>query len=83
MTKATPEIKATADKRNVRVTINGLTHLLFERERFVSMQSWLEKKTAEFVIEMTFKGGVTMLSYDSRDKWQVVLSELDRVLSGY
>lgn len=76
----TCKIEAAIEFDAVRITINGVTHLRFKRSKLLGMQSWVRQPTGQFFLELTFEGGVILADYDSREKWEAILQQLDSVL---
>ena len=61
----------------VNIQINGITHLMFDKSKFVGVQSWYVSKT-DCKIEVYLKHYVTIkLEYNSIDNWKAVLAILN------
>lgn len=64
----------------IRITIEGVLHLHVQRSKLLGVQSWVQSRTGHFLIEYTSQGGVVLCEYDSREKWETILSQLADVL---
>jgi len=63
----------------VKIYIDGLLHLSFYKNRLSGVQSWYHGPDF-YAIELTLSDAVITTEYDSREKWEQILRELDQVL---
>ncbi len=60
---------------SVNIFINGVPHLSFLKSKYLGFLSWYESST-DFRIEIYLKGVTLKTEYNSRTKWEAVLSIL-------
>lgn len=72
-----PSIRVERDFYAIRVFINDLLHLHIPAIGPIGLHSWVKPVHC---IELTWDGGSTVAEYDSREKWELVLSGLESVL---
>lgn len=61
-----------------KVYINGLLHISFRLEKFVGLQSWLDRGKNRYYIEYTFSDdGAILTEYDTKELWEGILDELN------
>lgn len=61
----------------VKVFINNILHLSF-KEKILSIQSWNEQNKF-WKIEIQTKNTITLIEYDSEDKWKQILNLLNQI----
>lgn len=63
-----------------KIYFGDTAHLAFVRREVVGFQSW--KSDGMFSIELTFRGGATILAeYDEPDKWKEVIALIESSLT--
>lgn len=72
-----PEIVVTYE--SIKIRFGGLLHLHLQRPIY-AVQSWVQERQAKFTIQYSTAGGEVTSEYDSREKWESILSQLDKVL---
>jgi hypothetical protein len=73
----TPEIIVSYE--SIKIRFGGLLHLHLQRPVY-AVQSWVQERQAKFTIQYTTGGGDVTSEYDDREKWEAILSQLDKVL---
>lgn len=74
------QIEVTPEFEGIAIRIGGVLHLYLERKKFLAINSWIMDGRKQFVIEYIMEGGSFIADYDSREKWEEILSGLDNVL---
>ena len=64
---------------SIKIYINNILHL-FIADRITSLQSWNNENNF-FIIEIKTKHNTTLLEYDSQDKWESIINELDKLVN--
>ena len=72
-----PEV--TVSYESVKIRFGGLLHMHLQRPIY-GVQSWVQERQAKFTIQYLTAGGEVTSEYDSREKWESILSQLDKVL---
>jgi len=73
----TPEV--IVNYESIKIRFGGVLHLHLQRPVY-SVQSWVQERQAKFTIQYTTAGGDVTSEYDNREKWESILSQLDKVL---
>lgn len=62
----------------VEIRINGLVHICWEKDEFVSLHSYISEKGRyiDYVIKVKFKTTSLRLGYDKKEKWEKILKLL-------
>lgn len=77
----TPSIEVAPEFEAIVVRIGGVLHLWIDRTKLLGVQSWVKVGKRQFYIEFSMEGGATILAdYDTREKWETILSGLQSVL---
>lgn len=66
------EIADNSGATSVCISINGIQHLKFLKEKYIGLQSWYVSKN-DFKIEIYLEGTTILLEYNSLEKWQAIL----------
>lgn len=72
-------VRHTIQSGMVKIYISDLLHLSFYKNQLCGIQSWYHGPNF-YVIEITLRDGVIVTEYDTREKWESILRELDAVL---
>lgn len=75
-----PPIEVTPEFESIAIRIGGVLHLWFDRSKLLGVQSWVKTGRRQFFIELTMEGGVITSDYDTQEKWETILSQLQAVL---
>jgi hypothetical protein len=77
------KIEVSSTEREVFIRFNGVTHFRVDRRRLIGLQSWIINRgrvTPTYAIQIYAEGSPEIsLEYDSREKWQEILHQLDGV----
>lgn len=75
------KIEVTSNEREIFIRFDGITHFRCERRELVGLQSWHVNRgrvVPTYAIQIyTARGLEIILEYDSREKWQEILRQLD------
>lgn len=80
MTKR-PLIEVTPEFEGIAIRIGGTLHLWLDQTKLLGVTSWIMDGRKQFFIEFVMVGGSISVDYDSREKWETVLSRLDSILA--
>lgn len=72
------EVSVTFDALVIKA--GGVLHLHLQRSKLIGVHSWIMGERKQFFIEYTLTGGAIVCDYDSREKWQSILDQLERLL---
>jgi hypothetical protein len=71
-------VKIVKKNNFIYIYISTLLHLVFKTDTYIGFQSWIDEDY--YIIEHYFNNGTTIKSkYDTKDKWQAILKELDLI----
>lgn len=73
----TPEVVVSYE--SIKIRFGGLLHLHLQRPIY-AVQSWVQERQAKFTIQYTTAGGEVTSEYDNREKWEAILSQIDKIL---
>lgn len=76
-----PEIEVTPEFEAIAIRIGGVLHLWIDRTKLLGVQSWIMDGRKQFFIEYLMEGGSFTADYDTREKWETILSKLDDALA--
>lgn len=72
-------IDFTSEFKDIRIYINGILYIQFERKNFIGIQAWVEgRKNRNFFIEIYTKYKTIKLEYDKEEMWKTILEILDK-----
>jgi hypothetical protein len=74
------DVKTELSQRSVKIYVNGIVHLNLKRSYILGYQSWIEGAKEPWVYNIEFslrRHQTVLLQYDMREKWGLVLRELD------
>jgi hypothetical protein len=72
-------IDFTSDFKDIRIYIDEVLHIQFERKNFIGIQTWIEgRKNRNFFIEIYTKYKAIKLEYDKEEIWKTILDILDK-----
>lgn len=76
------KIKPTVELKYNRIVIkfNGLLHVTFKRSNLISIQSWRQGENNYYIEYLFNEGNPLLTDYDSKEKWEEILKELEKVL---
>jgi len=72
-----PTITSLFEADNVKIYVNGILHLWFDRNELVGIQSWTEAAT-KFKIEYFFKTTSIICEYTDKEMWEEILKQIDK-----
>jgi hypothetical protein len=74
-----PKITWGGDFKNARIYINDILHIHFNKDNYISLQSWYNgsKKNKIFTVEITFKESTLLMEYVDYETWVEILRLLD------
>lgn len=72
-----PEVSISYESLKIR--FGGVLHLRLERPIY-AVQSWAQERQAKYTIQYTTAGGEVTSEYDSKEKWESILAQLDGML---
>lgn len=73
------KVELLIDHYTIRLMINDLPHVYIQRDEFIGFQSWADKKD-QYSIEFYTKTNSILTQQDNKDKWLLILSELNNKL---
>lgn len=72
------KISIKGDYKELKLYINDLLHLQYNKEGHLALNSWIEGyRNQKYVIEFLNEKGFVTLEYDNRPLWESVLKTLD------
>lgn len=75
--KFSTKVKATS----INIYINGKLFVLFKREQFIGLQSWLsDHSDAKFKVLIKLKDGDIEITFEKRDKFEAFLKEIENAI---
>jgi hypothetical protein len=74
------EIEVTPEFEAIVIRIGGIMHLWIDRTKLLGVQSWVKTGRRQFFIEFAMESGCITSDYDTREKWEAILSQLQSVL---
>lgn len=74
------QIEVTSEFEAIAIRIGGVLHLWIERPKLLAVSSWVMSGRKQFFIEFVMEGGTVTTDYDTREKWETILNQLQAVL---
>lgn len=74
------QIEVTPEFEGIAIRIGGILHLWLDRRKLLGVTSWVMTGRRQFFIEFMMVGGSITTDYDTREKWETILKQLETVL---
>lgn len=75
-----PKIEVTAEFEAVVVRIGGVLHIWLDRRKLLGISSWVMTGRRQYFIEFIMDGNTITTDYDSQEKWESILNQVESVL---
>lgn len=76
--KSKPKPEAKSSSTDIRIYIDGLLHIKIPKDRNTKINSWIEKDSKIYNIEIWSVGHTVGLEYDTKELWCEILELLDK-----
>lgn len=76
------QIEVTPEFEAIAIRVGGVLHLWIDRTKLLGVTSWIMAGRRQFFIEFAMQGGNVTTDYDTRDKWEAILKQIDAMLTG-
>lgn len=74
------KITSRADSEDIRIYFDNILHLRFPRNKNIILQSWIQKNTRLYYIQIDIENQTVKIEYENKQIWKEVLKQLDKVL---
>jgi hypothetical protein len=65
----------------VKLLIDGILHIEFNANKLLGVHAYIDKEARyQWQIEIVLEGNTITTEYTSREKWEQVLTELEKVI---
>lgn len=74
------KIEVTPEFEAIAIRLNGVLHLWLDRKKLLGLQSWIMLGRRQYFIEFIMDGGNLTVDYDTREKWEAILKQIEPLL---